>query len=436
VAGRALRGEPLSLDEARRTALAAQGLGGTRSGRSDAQSLRRVTDRLGVLQVDSVNVLVRSHYLAVFTRVGGYPRATLDRMAWGPTSQRRLFEYWGHKASLLPLDLHPLLRWRMDAARAHVFGGDIRQYRTLIDPALLLAPWAVIEGMWRLGDSGPALAERVLAVLAERGPVAAGEIEDPGERRLESGGLWNWNDVKVVLEWLLYAGQVTVASRRGFRRVYDLTERVLPAEVLDRPAPWREDAQRELTRIAARAYGVAGEPELRDYFHLPAAESKARVAELVGTGELVPVDVDGVRRQSYRWHEARTPATVETRALLSPFDSLIWDRDRTLALFGFHYRIGIYTPAAQRTHGYYVLPFLLGDRLVARVDLRSERDRSTLVVPEAHAERVVGGRRVAARTVVTELAEELALMADWLELDRIEVGDRGDLAAPLRRAVR
>jgi uncharacterized protein len=436
VAGRALRGEPVPLDQARRTALAAQGFGGSRSGRNDARSLRRVTDRLGALQVDSVNVLVRSHYLPAFARVGDYPRATLDRMAWGPTPRRRLFEYWGHKASLLPLDLHPLMRWRMDAARAHVFGGDIRRYRALLDPALLLAPWAVIEGMWRLGDAGPALAERVLAVLAERGPVTAGEIEDPGERRLESGGLWDWNDVKVVLEWLLYAGRVTVSSRRGFQRRYELTDRVLPAEVLDRPAPSREDAQRELTRIAARAYGVAGEPELRDYFHLPAAESKARVAELVETGELVPVAAAGARHQSYAWHLAVCPATVEARALLSPFDSLIWDRARTLRLFGFHYRIGIYTPAAQRTHGYYVLPFLLGDRLVARVDLRSDRARSTLVVPEAHAEHVVGGRGVAARTVAAELAQELRLMAGWLGLDRIEVGERGDLTVPLRRAVR
>ncbi len=421
--------ECLSREDARRIALAAQGFAEPRpTGRVDVRHVRRVIDRIGVLQLDSVNVLCRSHYLPVFARLGPYPRELLDRMAWGGP-RRELFEYWAHKASLLPLHTQPLLRWRMEAALRHVWGGDLGRWRSLLDPALLLAPWAVIEGMWRLAADRPDLVTEVLAVVADRGPLSAGDVGLTAQRRLEQGGLWNWNDVKVALEWLFYCGAVTTATRRGFERIYDLTERVLPPAVLAAPAPSRADAQRELVRIAARAQGVATERDLRDYFHLPAEHSKARVSELVEAGELVPVSIEDVAQRHYLWSDAEEPHQLPGRALLSPFDSLIWSRDRALRLFDFHYRIGIYTPAAKRTHGYYVLPFLLGDRLVARVDLKADRQASTLAVQEAHLE--IGVR---AADVVPDLAEELRLMAGWLELDRVAVRRRGDLSRPLSRA--
>ncbi len=420
----------ISADDARRIALAAQGFADPRpTGRVDARHVRRVLGRIGILQLDSVNVLCRSHYLPVFARLGPYPRELLDRMAWGGR-RRELFEYWGHKASLLPLDTRPLLRWRMEAALRHVWGGDLRRWRSLLDPALLQAPWAVIEGMWRLAADQPELAAQVLAVIADRGPISAADVGLTAQRRLEHGGLWNWNDVKVALEWLFYCGTVTTATRRGFERIYDLTERVLPPAVLAEASPGQDDAQRELIRIAARAQGIATERDLRDYFHLPADHSKARVAELVETGELAPVRFEDVGPLHYLWSGARAPRRLAARALLSPFDSLIWSRDRALRLFGFHYRIGIYTPAAKRTHGYYVLPFLLGDRLVARVDLKADRPTSTLMVQEAHVEAGVRGAGVAA-----ELADELRLMAGWLELDRVAVRRRGDLSRPLSRAI-
>ena len=205
----------------------------------------------------------------------------------------------------------------------------------------------------------------------------------------------------------------------------------MAATALEAPAPPQDDAQRELVRIAARALGVATEKQIRQYFHLPAEHAKARIAELVDVGEIVPVRVEGVPQAMFRWSDASAPDHVDARALLSPFDSLIWDRDRTLKLFGFHYRISIYTPEAQRVHGYYVLPFLLGDRLVARVDLRADRKAATLLVPAVHRE----PDAPPAKVVAAELADELRLLASWLELDRIEVNDRGDLAPALAKAV-
>jgi uncharacterized protein YcaQ len=431
--------ERLPVEVARRIALAGQGFAEPRpSGRVDARHVRRVLERVGVLQLDSVNVVCRSHYLPVFARLGPYPRALLDRMAWGGR-RRELFEYWGHQASLLPLGTYPLLRWRMQAAARWVWDGwssttrPPADWRTSLDPAIR-APWAVIEGMTRLTKERPGLVEAVLAVVTERGPVAAGEASPDGQPRrgpeAEGGRMWNWQDAKIALEWLFCTGTVTTAARRHFARLYDLTERVLPPGVLATPAPSQDDAQRELVRIAARAHGVATERQLREYFHLPAAQAKARVAELAGAGELTPVRVDGLPQQMYLWPAARVPARVQARALLSPFDSLIWDRDRTLRLFGFHYRIGLYTRAAERTHGYYVLPFLLGDRLVARVDLRADRRQSALLVQAAHAEPDVHGDDVAA-----ELAAELRLLAGWLELDRVAVNRLGDLGPALADAV-
>jgi uncharacterized protein YcaQ len=437
--------ERLPVEVARRIALAGQGFADPRpSGRVDARHLRRVIERVGVLQLDSVNVVSRSHYLPVFARLGSYPRPLLDRMAWGD-GRRELFEYWGHQASLLPVGTHRFLRWRMRAAarwRWEGWSSPADPYRPPADwnaslDRAIQAPWAVIEGMIRLTRERPELVDAVLAVVAERGPVTAREADPDGRRRggpeAEGGRMWNWQDAKIALEWLFCMGTVTTAARRNFERLYDLTERVLPPDVLAEPTPSQDEAQRQLLRIAARANGVATERQLRQYFHLPAEAAKARIAERVRAGELTLVRVDGLPAPMYLWTEAQVPARVRARALLSPFDSLIWDRDRTLRLFDFHYRIGIYTQAAKRTHGYYVMPFLLGDRLVARVDVKADRKQSALLVHAAHAEPEV--REVRQSEVAAELAAELRLMADWLQLDRVAASRLGDLGPALSDAV-
>ena len=426
----------MSTETARRIALAAQGFTDPRpSGRVDVRHVRRVLDRIGVLQLDSVNVLCRSHYLPVFARLGPYSRSLLDRMSWG-AGRRDLFEYfWGHKAALIPLSSYPLMRWRMAAASRQAWDGEL-------DPDLEV-PWAVVAGMRRLSEERPGLVDRVRAVVSDQGPLGAGSADPGGLRRAASdphpdpttGRMWNWQDAKIAVEYLFCTGEVTIAGRRNFERRYDLAERVLPAEVLSRPAPAADEAQRELIRIAARASGVATARELcsatgKGYITLPKNVGELRIAELVAAGDLVPVRVDGVTQQSYLWSEAREPRRLPARALLSPFDSLIWNRDRTERLFGFHYRISIYTPAAQRVHGYYVLPFLLGDRLVARVDLKADRKAGVLVVPTVHLE-----PGEPADEVATKLAAELWLMAGWLELDDVVVSGRGDLAPALASAL-
>jgi uncharacterized protein len=394
----------LSAGQARRIALAAQGFGEPRpAGRVDTRHVRRALDRIGLLQIDSVNVLSRSHYLPVFARLGPYPRGLLDRMSWGPRAE--LFEYWGHAASLIPLRLQPALRWRME------------RNRTLDDP------W------WRPLKARPELVDDVRALVAAKGPIGAGVTGEARPNR--PGQMWNWSDGKVALEWLFVVGEVAVAGRPHFERLYDLTERVLPAQVLAAPTPPVEDAQRELVRVAARSLGVATRADLGDYFRLRAHDSTKRVAELVEAGDLVPVTVEGWKDQAYLWAEARVPRRVTARALLSPFDSLVWERDRTERIFGFRYRIEIYVPAAKRQFGYYVLPFLLGDRLVGRVDLKSDRAAGVLRVRAAWSEDPAPSPEVA-----EELAAELGLMAGWLGLGGVTVEPRGELAPALDRAVR
>ncbi|MFL6128168.1 MAG: winged helix-turn-helix domain-containing protein [Mycobacteriales bacterium] len=395
--------ETLSADQARRTALAAQGLADPRpAGRVDARHLRRVLDRLGLLQIDSVNVLSRSHYLPAFARLGPYPRAVLDRMSWGPRAE--LFEYWGHAASLIPLRLHPFLRWRMQRNRS------------------LDSPW------WRPLRRRPELVEEVRALVAAKGPIGAGVTGEARPNR--PGQMWNWSDGKVALEYLFVTGEVATAGRPHFERLYDLPERVLPPEVLALPTPPVEEAQRELVRVSARAMGVATIADLADYFRLRVDGTRLRVAELVEAGELLPVRVEGWPAPGYLWAGTPIPRRVAARALLSPFDSLVWERARTERIFDFRYRIEIYTPAANRVYGYYVLPFLLGDRLVGRVDLKADRARRRLLVQAAHSEHPSAPPEVAA-----ELAAELATMAGWLGLDDVVVQPRGDLAPALCAAV-
>jgi uncharacterized protein len=404
--------ERLNARAARRIALAAQGFAEPRpAGPVEVRHLRKVIDRLGLLQLDSVNVFCRSHYLPVFSRLGPYRRELLDTLAAHTASaaprRRELFEYWGHEASLLPLASQPLLRWRMARADTEA--------------------WTSVAAIAR--DS-PGLVGDVLALVGERGPIRA---SDTGIERAKPrpGQMWNWHAGKIALEYLFYAGRVAAAGRVNFERLYDLPERVLPAAVVDAPTPAEADAQRDLVRIAARALGVATEPDLGDYFRLPRAASKARVAELVESGELTPAAVEGWVAPAYLWPGARRPRRVDARALLSPFDSLIWFRERTQRVFGFRYRIEIYTPAPKRVHGYYVLPFLLGDSLVARVDLKSDRQAGRLLVQGAFAEAGVDRAWVAA-----ELADELQSVAAWLDLGGVVVAAHGDLAVELAAALR
>ena len=382
--------ESMTLAEARRLALAAQGFGRPRPGRVvGAADVLRTVRGLGLVQIDSVNVLVRSHYLPLYSRLGAYEPTLLDSAVYGGR-RRRLFEYWGHEASLLPVEQQPLLRWRMQRAK----NGD--------------GLWG---GVARFGRQQAAYCNAVLEQIREQGPLGASELQSAGKR---SGAWWGWSDGKVALEWLFWSGQVTTHSRRRFERVYDLPERVLPPAVLALPTPAVADAQRELLRIAARAMGVATERDLRDYYRLALADARARIAELVELGELTPVRVEGWDRVAWLVAGARIPRSIDAQALLSPFDSLVWFRDRLQRLFDFHYRIEIYTPAHKRVHGYYVLPFLLGERLVARVDLKADRAAGRLRVIATHHERGVDRRAVEAG-----LRSELARMAAWLGLQYI-----------------
>jgi uncharacterized protein YcaQ len=389
---------------ARRIALAAQGFADPRPvGAVDTRQLRRMVARLAVLQIDSVNVLSRAHYLPAFSRLGPYAREALDDLAG---RRRELFEYWAHEASLLPVRLHPHLRWRMAAAEEHAWGSMVRIQR-----------------------ERPGYVSEVHARVREAGPLKASDLAEPRPDR--PGSMWNWHAGKVALEWLFYTGVITTRGRTaGFERVYDLTERVLPAAVLQVPTPEPAEAVRELVRTASRALGVAAERDLRDYFRLRPPAARAAITELVDAGELLPVEVAGWGAPAWLHPEARRPRWVRARALVGPFDSLVWERPRVARIFGFRYRLEIYTPAAQRVHGYYVLPFLLGDRLVARVDLKADRQVGVLRVQAAFAEDGVDRTEVAAA-----LAEELALMAGWMQLDAVVVAERGDLAADLAAAV-
>ena len=340
-------------------------------------------------QIDSVNVLTRAHYLPAYSRLGSYDRTDLDRVAWGPKRERRVFEYWAHEASLLPFDLHPLLRWRMaQADRGEAGWSRMRAY----------------------ADERRSEAMGVLERIRVDGPLAASDFE---EHKGQSGW-WEWSDAKRTLEWLFWAGHITTATRRGsFERVYDLTERVIPAAVLSQPTPADADAHRALIERAASAHGIATTGDLRDYFRQSPEQARVAIRELVEEGVLIPVDVPG-SRNTWLHRNARRPRRIEARALLAPFDPLIWTRDRAERLFGFRYRIEIYVPAEKRQHGYYMLPFLLDDRLVARVDLKADRQASRLIVRSIHLEADAPDHTLEA------LQAELERMASWLELSDLE----------------
>lgn len=391
----------LSAAAARRVALQAQGFGRPRPARDvTGADVVRTARAVGVLQIDSVNILVRSHYLPVFSRLGPYARDLLDQAAY---SSRRLFEYWGHAASLMPVELQPLFRWRMERAKNG-------------------------EGSWgslaRFGREHAAVCERVLAEVRDRGPLG---VSDLATGRPRKAGWWEWSEGKLALEWLFWTGQVSTKGRRHFERVYDLTERVLPRAVVEAPTPEPAEAQRQLLRIAITALGVATGRDLADYFRLPAADARVRIAELVEAGDLVAVAVEGWDRPAFLDSRARVPRRVEARALLSPFDSLVWERSRTERLFGFRYRLEIYTPSHRRVHGYYVLPFLLGERLAARVDLKADRARGALRVVRAHCEPWADEAAVAG-----PLRDEVRVLAGWLGLEKVVVSRHRDLTRLLR----
>jgi len=374
-----------------------------------------VLDRLGVVQIDSVNVLCRSHYLPFFSRLGPYPVAALDRTA--NRRPRRLVEYWAHEASFVAPSTHRLLRWRMERAAQDAWGS--------------IASIAVEQ---------PGLPDAVLAHVAAHGPATARTLEAalaPATARSSEHWGWNWSGVKRACELLFFSGRLSSAGRTAqFERSYDLVERVLPPAVLALPDPDPADAVRELVLLAARATGVATEASLRDYFRLRPEQSQAAVAELVEAGELEPVRVRGwassQRRPAYRVHGAVAPR-VRARALLSPFDPLVWHRDRTQELFGVQVRLEFYVPREKRVHGYYVLPFLLGERIVARVDLKTDRAAAggagLLRVQSAWAE------PGAPDGTAEELAAELAELAGWLGTAGVAVGERGDLAPALAAVV-
>lgn len=391
--------EKISASMARRIALAAQGFTDTRpSSTPDRRHLARVLARTGLLQIDSVSAVVRAHYMPLYSRLGPYKLALLDNAA--VTRKRLVFEYWAHEASFLPVETWPLMRWRMERAER----GD-----------------EMYSGLAKWGRERAAYIEDIYREVVDRGPIAASALE--GQKG--SGGWWGWSDAKHAFEWLFWAGRITTAHRRGFERFYDLPERVLPQAILDLPVPAAEDAHRELLRISARAHGVATAGDLRDYFRLSPADIKGRIEELVETGELLAVRVEGWDKPAYLHKDARFPRGIEARALLAPFDPVVFERSRTERLFDFRYRIEIYTPAEKRQYGYYVLPFLLGDRIVARVDLKADRPAGVLRVHAAYAEPGAPAETPA------QLFEELKQMQGWLGLERIEVTPAGDLGQPL-----
>ena len=389
--------------QARRIAVAASGLDGEFvSDRPNLGHLRRVANRLGVIQIDSVNVLARAHRMPFFARIGPYPDQLLERAAWPARSRDRvLTETWAHEASLIPVELYPALRWERKHWSAR-FAGQIARDK-------------------------PELLDAVVEIVREHGPIGAGAVE----KILQTGvkgrpGWWEWSEAKRACEGLFAGGVLGCSSRRGFERQYDLIERVLPTAVQAMPALQVGEGLRQLVEIAARAYGVATVADLADYWRMSTAQARAAVSELVDAGALEPVTVPGWTAPAFLHTQARLPRRVDAAALLCPFDPLVWSRPRVERLFGFHYRIEIYTPEPQRVYGYYVCPFLLGDELVGRFDLKADRQAGALLVQASWIE--PGQDPV---TTAPAAAGELRRMADWLGLAEVVVRDRGNLAAAL-----
>ena len=387
--------------QARRTAIAAQGFGhGRPLERVDVRHLRRLFRDVLLVQIDSVNVAVRAHYMPLFSRFGPYAADLLDGLAY---SRREVFEYWGHEASFLPVEHHHLMRFRMEAMR----------------------PW---HRVLALNEEHPEYLDEVFEEVVEYGPITVSDLADPGKR---TGPWWGYGRGKIALEWLFATGRLAIADRRNFTRYYDLPERVIPADALAEDPPGKEEAQRRLLLLSAQATGVATAADLADYYRIRMPDARPRLAELVTSGQLVEVGVEGWDKPAYMLPGTPVPrSSPQTRSLISPFDSLIWFRQRTERLFGFHYRIEIYVPEPKRVFGYYVYPFLLGDELVGRVDLKADRAAGKLLVKGSFSEDGHDRDHIA-----VELADELHLMAGWIGLDEVAVAENGDLAVALRKRV-
>jgi uncharacterized protein len=392
----------LSLAQARRVALAAQGFSDRPHAAPTMRTLSRTVGRTGVLQVDSVNVLQRAHFMPLYSRMGPYDPDLLVRAS--ARRPRRLVEYWAHVQALMPVELWPVMQHRMDHYRAR-------------------------RGKWGFVSEDAELERSLVAEVREVGASTARDLDDGLPRTKEHWG-WNWSQTRRILDFLYMSGELAIAGRNSqFEILYDLPERVLPAEVLGLPVPSESEAHLELVRRAARSHGIATARDIADYYRMSVADTTAAAAWLVDAGELVPVRVDGWSRPAYLHAGAARPRRVDARALLSPFDPVVWERARTEALFDFFYRIEIYTPPDKRVHGYYVLPFLLGERLVGRVDLKADRAGGRLLVRGAYAE------PTAPPETAEELATELRRLAGWLGLDDVVVEPRGDLAPALAAAV-
>ncbi|MEM7651864.1 MAG: crosslink repair DNA glycosylase YcaQ family protein [Pseudomonadota bacterium] len=399
--------QTLSRKQARRLALAAQGFGqSSRSGNNGWAAMKRSLSHPVILQIDSVSALVRSHYVPLYSRLGNYETAMLDKRAFMPNDKarkkRHFFEYWAHEASLVPMSLHPLFRWRMANAADHkgIYGGIAKFARENAD-----------------------YVRSVLDHVRREGPVAVSDLADPGER---SGPWWGWQKGKTALEYLFWTGDVSTASRRGFERIYDVPDRIIPTDILNQQTPSAHDAIVQLLESASKAMGVATRADLRDYFRLPVEETDQGLRTLLELGIVEQILVEGWQKPAYIHRDAVFPKRLSTRCFLSPFDNLVWNRDRTERLFSFKYRLEFYTPEPKRKFGYYVMPFLLGDRLVGRVDLRANRTERILSVNAAFSEQ---GERP--EKLQSALCEEIELLASWLDLETIKLGERGDLAAVL-----
>jgi uncharacterized protein len=397
----------VSIAEARRIALHAQGFAGQlRDTKATWPKMQAMINKLHLLQIDSVNVLVRSHYLPLYARLGHYDVAALDARCF-TQHKRHFFECWAHEASLVPLDLHPLMRWRMD--RARVGNGTYKS-------------------MNQYGLENKAFLKSTLEHIQNNGSIRSSEV--PGGGKSE-GGWWGWSKGKMTLETLFDQGLLTAATRQGFERIYDLPERVLPSDILNKPTPGERESFRILIEKSAEALGIATEFDLRDYFRLPVAEARQAVLDNVEAGILLPVSVEGWKPQAYLHRDAKIPRKAGATALLSPFDPIVWDRDRAERLFNFHYRIELYTPGPKRKFGYYVLPFMVGEKLGGRLCLKSDRESGTLLVNRSHVESDQNQNDVA-----PAIAKEVQLMSQWLGLGKVKIARTGNFAKALSAASR
>lgn len=391
----------LSKQDVKRIAIRAQGLAGERPnkqiGLNDVEASVR---SMGLLQIDSVIVCVRSHYMPLFSRLGVYDQELLDQLAY---KEKAVFETWAHAACFVPVEDHRLFRQRMDSSEAR------RQVAEII-------------------EERPGYMESVLDQIAERGMLTASELDEAGKR---SGPWWGYTTGKIAAEWHFKKGALSIADRKNFARYYDLTERVIPAEHLNGYSPTTKEAHREMVKLAVTAHGVGMVEDFADYYHLKNAQARVAINQLVTAGEVLRVEVEGWNAAGYVPSELISAEPTQARALLTPFDPLVWNRDRIERIFDFFYRIEIYVPEPKRQYGYYVYPFVLGEDLVARVDLKADRQKGVLRVKGAFAEEGQDHEYVA-----ENLAEELRLMADWLGLKRVVAGRKGNLISALRTALK